>query len=151
VQEGELNLGISQTKRTFAIDNTVSLGAQLDVPIPANDPCNIHGLILDVWVGSEVTGQHDFGKWGLFLLPRTGTSVPPINTAGVNAEAAVSTIWMLGSWMLIGPDHNHVGGAPKSSRNCPNSGRLVFSLENSAVSAGAVRVHGTVTWFETTK
>jgi len=151
VQEGELNLGISQTKRTFAIDNTVNAGAQLDVQIPANDPCNIHGLILDVWVGSQVDTQHDFGKWALLLLPRSGTGVPSMDTSGVNSENSVSTIWMLGSWMIIGPDHNHVGGAPRTSRNCPNSGRLFFVLENSSVSAGAVRVHGTVSWFETTK
>jgi len=133
------------------IDNTVAAGAQLDVVIPADDPCNIHGLIVDVWIGSQVDTQHDFGKWALFLLPRTGTAVPSINTAGVNNELNNSVTWILGSWMLIGPDHNHVGAAPRTSRNCPKAGRLVFSVENSAVSAGAVRVHGTITYFQTVK
>ncbi len=151
MQEGELNLGIAQTKKLFVIDNTIGAGAQLDVEIPADTPCNVHGLILDVWVGSQVATQHDFGNWALFALPRTASGVPPITTSGVNAENFASTVWMFGNWMLIGPDHNHVGGAPKSSRNCPDAGRLVFSLENSAVSAGAVRVHGTVSWFETRK
>jgi len=144
-------MGISQTKRQLVIDNTVNAGAQLNVVIPATDSCNVHGLILDVWVGSQVDTHHDFGKWALMLMPRGGTAIPVINTAGINAEADTSTFWMLGSWMLIGPDHNHVGGAPRTSRNCPKNGRLVFSLENSAVSAGAVRVHGTVSWFETIK
>jgi len=151
VQEGELNLGITQTKRQQVIDNTVAAGAQLDVVLPADNPCNIHGLIVDVFVGSQVDTQHDFGKWGMLLLPRGGTGVPSLTTASINGENAVATFWMLGAWMLIGPDHNHVGGAPRTSRNCPQKGRLVFALENSSVSAGAVRVHGTVTWFETRK
>ena len=145
-------MGISQTKRMQAIDNTVSAGAQLDVVLnTADDPCNIHGLIIDLWVGQQVVTFHDFGKWALFLLPRTGTSVPSINTTGVNSENASSVIWMLGTWMVVDVDRAHVGGAPRTSRNCPRGGRLVVSIENSSVSAGAVRVHGVATWFETIK
>ena len=132
------------------IDNTVGAGAQLNVPIPATQSCNVHGLILDVWVGSQVDTQHDFGKWGICQLPRGTTAIPLLTTTALNTEVDAATFWMLGSWMIIGPDHNHVGGAPRTSRNCPKNGRMVFVLENSALSAGAVRVHGTVTWFETT-
>ena len=144
-------MGISQTKRQQVIDNTISAGSQLDVTMPGEDACNIHGLIVDLWVGSQVDTQHDFGKWAVMLLPREGTGVPSLTTANLNNEKDASVFWMLGSWMIIGPDHNHIGGAPRTSRNCPRQGRMIISIENSAVSAGAVRVHGTVTWFETTK
>jgi len=145
-------MGVTQTKRVQVIDNTVAAGAQLNVALrAATDACNIHGLVLDIWVGSQVDTQHDFGKWALMVLPRTGTNTPSLTTGTLNTEIDNPTFWMIGSWMLIGPDHNHVGGAPRTSRNCSQSARLVFALENSAVSAGSVRVHGTATWFETSK
>jgi len=145
-------LGISQTKRVQAIDNTVADGAQLNVTLStAGDPCNIHGLVLDLWVGQQVVTFHDFGKWALMLLPRGGTGVPSITTANLNNELDNSVFWMVGSWMIVDVDRAHVGGAPRTSRNCPRNGRLVVAIENSAVSAGPVRVHGTATWFETIK
>ncbi len=144
-------MGITQTKRVFVIDNTVSAGAQLNVQIPADSPCNIHGLILDLWVGQQVLTFHDFGKWALLLLPRGGAGVPSLTTTSLNSGVDQAVIWMLGAWMVVDQDRNHVGGAPRTSRNCPQQGRLFFALENSALSAGAVRVHGTVTWFETRK
>ena len=144
-------MGTSQTKRVRVIDNTVAAGAQLNDILPQTDACNVHGLIVDLWVGSQVDTQHDFGKWALMQLPRGTTPIPSLVTSTLNTEVDAATFWMIGSWMLIGPDHNHIGGAPRTSRNCPAQGRLVIAIENSSVSAGAVRVHGTVTWFETTK
>jgi len=152
VQEGELNLGTTQTKRVQVIDNTVALGAQLDVTLnTAGDPCNIHGLILDIWVGQQVATFHDFGNWALMLLPRGASVIPSLTTTSLNNEKNNPVMWMNGNWMLVDLDRNHVGGAPRTSRNCPRDGRLVFSLENSAISQGAVRVHGVATWFETIK
>jgi len=145
-------LGISQTKRTQAVDNTISAGAQLDVVLKtAEDPCNIHGLIIDLWVGQQVLTFHDFGYWAVTLLPRANATVPVITTTRVNDERDSAVTWMLGTWMLVGEDRNHIGGAPRTSRNCPRDGRLVISIANSAISAGAVRAHGVATWFETTK
>jgi len=145
-------LGISQTKRQQGIDFTVSAGAQgLATLNTAADPCNIHGLILDLWVGSEVTGQHDFGHWSVVLQPREDTSAPSMTTSGISAEDANAIFWMLGTWMLIGPDKVHIGGAPRTSRNCPRGGRLRVLVENSVLSAGAMRVHGNASWFETIK
>jgi len=145
-------MGISQTKRQQVIDNTVALGAQLNVTLnTATDPCNIHGLVLDVWIGSQVDTQHDFGKWAVVLQPRATAGAPVLTTTALNSEIDNPIFWMLGSWMLVGPGWNHVGGAPRTSRNCPRDGRLRFIVENSSVSAGSVRVHGTATWFETIK
>jgi len=149
VQAGEVNLGVTQTKRQLVIDNTISAGASLNSVLPISDACNVHGLIVDIWVGSQVDTQHDFGKWAVMQLPRGGTGIPAITTANINTENDNAVFWMLGAWMIIGPDHNHIGGAPRTSRNCPKNGRVVVAIENSSVSAGAVRVHGTVTWFET--
>jgi len=145
-------MGVSQTKRQQGISNTVSAGGQSDTILnTASDPCNIHGLIVDLWVGSEVTGQHDFGHWSVVLQPRGDASTPAINTGAISLEAANPIFWMLGSWMVIGPDKSHIGGAPRTSRNCPRGGRLKVSVENSALSAGAVRYHGNASWFETIK
>jgi len=145
-------MGISQTKRMQAIDNTLSLGSQLATTInTADDPCNIHGLQLDLFIGSNVGAEHNFGKWALVLQPRGSAAAPSINTTGINAEDNNAIFWMLGSWMIVDRGFAHVGGAPRTSRNCPEKATLKFLLENSALSTTAVRVHGTVTWFETTK
>ena len=80
-------MGLSQTKRTQAIDNTVAAGAQLDVILnTTEEPCNIHGLIIDLWVGQQVATFHDFGYWAVSILPRTTTTVPVLNTTNVNQE-----------------------------------------------------------------
>ncbi len=145
-------MGITQTKREQAIDNTISLGSQLSQVInTSEDPCNIHGLSLDLFVGSNVGAEHNFGKWKLFLMPRTGTNIPTLTTTAVNDERDSAITWMLGSWMIVDRGFAHIGGAPRTSRNCPRGGRLVLVVENSALSTTAVRVHGTMTWFETTK
>jgi len=145
-------LGISQTKRTQGIDNTIAAGAQLNVTINASEePCNIHGLVLDLWIGQQVATFHDFGYWALYLLPRVTTSVPVLNTTNLGDERDSAVTWMLGSWMVVDTDKAHVGGAPRTSRNCPRGGRLVLTIANAALSAGSVRVHGIATWFETVK
>ncbi len=145
-------MGIAQTKRIQVIDNTVSAGAQLNVTLKSGeDACNVHGLILDLWVGGQVLTQHNFGKWALSTVIRSGAGAPNLTTTSLNAETDNPVIWMLGAWMIVDPDRIHVGGAPRTSRNCASKSKIVFSLENSAVSAGAVRVHGVCTWFETTK
>ncbi len=143
-------MGVSQTKRTQAVDTTVTANATTEFVISTSeDPCNIHGLIVDVHIGNTSAGLN-FGQWGVFLLPRKDTSSPGIQTSAVNSEEASAVTWMLGNWMNVLETVDHIGGAPKSSRNCPRQGRLVFKLENSPVSVGTVRVHGTFTWFETT-
>ena len=144
-------MGVSQTKRTQAIDNTIAAGAQLDVVLnTAEDPCNIHGLIIDLWIGQQVVTFHDFGYWAVFILPRKGTAVPPLTTTNINNENDSAVTWMLGTWMVVDVDRAHIGGAPRTSRNCPRGGRMVISMANSAISAGAVRAHGVASWFETT-
>jgi len=151
VQEGELNMGVSQTKRISAVDNTIAAGGQLDIEIKSDNACNIHGLIVDLWVGQQVATFHDFGYWAVSLLPRTQTQVPNLITSQVNDERDSAVFWMLGSWMIVDTDRAHVGGAPRTSRNCPRDGRMVVSISNAALSAGSVRVHGVISWFETVK
>jgi len=59
---------------------------------------------------------------------------------------------MLGTWMTSDTGVvSHIGGSPRTSRNCPRGGRLVLAVANSALSGSTVRIHGTMTWFETTK
>jgi len=141
-----------QTKRVQVIDNTIAAGTQLNVTIKTlEDACNVHGLILDLWVGQQVLTFHDFGKWALMVVERKTAGIPLLTTTSLNAENDNTTFWMLGSWMVVDQDRVHIGGAPRTSRNCRKDSRLIVGIENSAVSAGAVRVHGTVTWFETTK
>jgi len=145
-------MGVSQTKREQAIDNTISVGAQLDVDlVTVVDPCNIHGLIVDMFVGSNVGAEHNFGHWSVHVRPRTGTGAPAMTTTGINLEKDIAIKWMQGSWMIVDRGFTHIGGAPRTSRNCPRGGRLTVSIGNSAVSTTAVRVHGVATWFETQK
>ena len=133
------------------IDNTVAPGAQFnDVIITSEDPCNIHGMILDVTIGTNVAGLN-FGNWALSLLPRSATAVPILTTAAANTEVDSAVFWLFGSWMTEASVFARIGGSPRTSRNCPRGGRLVFGVENSAVSGTTVRIRGTVTWFETIK
>jgi len=143
-------MGISQTKRQQVIDNTISAGTQVNTTIRTiGDPCNIHGLILDLWIGSRLVTQHNFGQWAVLINPRGGTGTPSITTTSINAEQDNPLFWMLGSWMTVESDKSHVGGAPRTSRNCPTNSKLTLAIESSALSEGASRIHGTVTWFET--
>ena len=141
-------MGVSQTKRTQGHDNTIVPGAQTVFTNTSEDACNIHGLILDLLVGGLSTGLN-FGHWALCLLPRSSTAVPVITTTNLNSEIDSPVMWMLGTWMLNNDSISHIGGAPKSSRNCPRGGRLVAIIESSVLSASNVRVHGNSTWFET--
>ncbi len=145
-------MGVSQTKRTQSIDNTIAANAQVATIISTSeDPCNIHGLIADMFLGQTGVGL-TFGYWALVLLPRGDTAVPTLNTTTINAEQFSSVVWMLGSWMTDDAGViSHIGGAPKSSRNCPRNGRLVLSIHNSALSGSTVRIHGMLSWFETIK
>jgi len=144
-------MGVSQTKRVQVVDNTVIANGQLDVVITTSeDPCNIHGMIVDLWIADGVS-QIDFGQWAVSLLPRAATAVPILTTGAVNTEVDTAVFWMISSWMVSGQNPVRIGGAPKTSRNCPRNGRLVVSVANSPVSGGTVRVHGTVSWFETIK
>ncbi len=145
-------MGITQTKRQQAIDNTVAANAQVNTVInTADDPCNIHGLIIDIRIGSLSTGL-SFGQWAVTLMPRVGTNAPVLTTSTINSEIDNPVFWMLGSWMTdLTGGLDRVGGAPRTSRNCPRGGRLQFNLENSAVSGSGIRFHGTATWFEVIK
>jgi len=145
-------MGITQTKRQQALDNTIAVGGQITFVLnTASDPCNIHGLMLDINIGSNVGSEHNFGAWALVLSPRGTTGIPAITTGAINFEADNPIFWMLGSWMNIDRGFTHIGGAPRTSRNCPRGGRLQVTIANSPVSTSAVRVHGTATWFETIK
>ena len=145
-------MGVSQTKRSVAIDNTISVGANLAQDlVNVEDPCNVHGLILDLWIGSNVGAEHNFGKWAVFAQPRTNTNIPTVNTTNVNDERDSAITWMLGAWMIVDRGSTHIGGAPRTSRNCPRGGRITLAIENSTLSTTAVRVHGVCTWFETQK
>jgi len=143
-------LGISQLRRQFALDFTVLANAtgNANVNIPS-DPCNVHGLIVDVRIGSIGIGL-SFGTWALTLRPRASTSIPDLRTADINAEKDNPVFWMLGSWMADEQGAvDRVGGSPRTSRNCPRDSKLNFAVENSPISGATVRVHGVVTWFET--
>jgi len=145
-------MGISQTKRTQGIDGTISAGTQVNTLLnTAGDPCNIHGFQLDLWIGSRLITQHNFGHWAVTLQPRGDTTMPNIKTSDLSAELSSSIMWMLGSWMTVESDKAHIGGAPRTSRNCPKGGRLQVAIESSALSEGASRFHGNAQWFETIK
>jgi len=143
-------MGTTQTKRTQGIDSTIAANANASFTISSEEPCNIHGLITDVFVGNTGAGLN-FGHWGVYLLPRTSTGVPVPTTGNLNTEIDSAVTWMTGTWMCNTESVAHIGGAPRSSRNCPRGGRLVLVIENSALSASLVRVHGVQTWFETIK
>ena len=145
-------MGLSQLRRQQAIDNTVSLGATLEVFLKTGeDACNIHGLILDIFIGSNVGAEHNFGKWALVAQPRATTGAPGMTTTALNAELDNAVFWMLGAWMIVDRGFTHIGGAPRTSRNCPKEARIKLLVENSSLSTTAVRVHGTATWFETSR
>jgi len=145
-------MGISQTKRQQVIDNTISVGATLNVDVRAGeDACNMHGLIADLFIGSNVGVEHNFGKWALVSLPRGETGAPVMTTTALNSEVSNPVFWMLGAWMIVDRGVAHIGGAPRTSRNCASSNRTKLLVENSALSTSAVRIHGTITWFETAK
>jgi len=145
-------MGITQTKRQQAFDTTVAANALASIVLRVrSDPCNIHGLILDVHVGNTGVGL-SFGQWCVVLMPRADTTIPVMTTAGINTEDANPIFWMLGNWMTHETGGiDHIGGAPKSSRNCGQAGVLRFIIENSPVSGSTVRIHGTASWFETAK
>jgi len=145
-------MGITQTKRTSALDNTTAANAQTNTIISTSeDPCNIHGLQVDMMLGQTGAGL-TFGYWAVYLLPRVGTAFPTLQTTQINAEQDTAVLWMLGTWMTDDSGViSHIGGSPRTSRNCPRGGRLVFILANSALSGSTVRIHGTFTWFETIK
>jgi len=144
-------LGISQTKRIQAVDDIVAPNTTGGITITSEEPCNIHGMQIDVQIGNTAAGL-TFGYWAVYLLPRGSTALPTLNTTNLNNEQDSPVTWMLGSWMTDDAGVvSHVGGSPKTSRNCPRGGRLVLSIANSVLSGSSVRLHGTITWFETTK
>jgi len=144
-------MGVSQTKRERALDNIIAANAQVALTIQSEDPCNIHGLIFDMMIGQTSVGL-TFGYWKMFLLPRTSTPVPVVNTANINTEDDTAVTWMSGTWMTDDAGVvSHIGGAPRTSCNCSRGGRLVLVIANSALSGSSVRIHGTVSWFETIK
>jgi len=145
-------MGISQTKRVRAFDNTVAANAQIGLILnTADDPCNIHGLITDMMIGQTGVGL-SFGYWALCLLPRGTTANPVLTTTALNSEVDNPIFWMVGTWMTDDAGVvSHIGGAPRTSRNCPRGGRLVLVIANSALSGSTIRTHGVATWFETIK
>jgi len=144
-------MGVSQTKRTEGVDFTVAANTQGEQAITAEEACNIHGLIMDVMIGQTGAGL-SFGYWAVYLLPRGGTPVPVLNTTNLDSEIDSAVTWMVGTWMTDDAGViSHIGGAPRTSRNCPRGGRLMFVFANSALSGSLVRVHGVMSWFETIK
>jgi len=145
-------MGISQTKRLSAFDDIIAANAQgVFFVTTSEEPCNIHGMILDMMIGQTGAGL-TFGYWILALLPRKDTGVPIVNTATLNTEDYSAITWMVGTWMTDDAGVvSHIGGAPRTSRNCPRGGRLVMIIHNSALSGSSVRTHGTASWFESIK
>jgi len=145
-------MGTTQTKHQQVFDNILAANAQVNFDIKtADDACNVHGLILDIHVGNTGVGL-TFGQWALVLRPRgQAINTPVITTSQINLEFEIPIFWMLGNWMTEAGQIDHIGGAPKSSRNCARNSILTVSVESSALSGSSVRVHGTATWFETTK
>ena len=79
-------MGTTQTKRMQTLDNTIAANAQVTFTIDtADDPCNIHGLIVDMHVGNTGVGL-SFGQWIAYVQPRGSTSGPIIDTTAINAE-----------------------------------------------------------------
>jgi len=144
-------MGISQTKRLSALDNTVAANAENVLNIQSEEPCNIHGLIVDIMIGQTGTGL-SFGYWSLYLIPRPVATTLALNTTNINGENDSAVTWMIGTWMTDDAGViSHIGGSPRTSRNCPRGGKLVLVISNSALSGSTIRIHGTLSWFETIK
>jgi len=144
-------MGVSQTRRNQGVDNTLAPNGGVSITNTSEEPCNIHGLQVDVMIGNTGAGL-TFGYWAIYLLPRGSTGVPTLTTTNLNNEQDSPVTWMLGTWMTTDTGVvSHIGGSPRTSRNCPRGGRLILRITSSVLSASSVRIHGVMTWFETIK
>ena len=102
-------MGKATTKWTHSFDHTISTGAQQDETIFLNDgstnrhaetAVNLHGIRINIEIIVSGTAAFlpSFGHWALYVLPRSTTAVPTLNSANLDTQADTNAIWALGAW-----------------------------------------------------
>ncbi len=103
-------------------------GGGLDLEIKAQRAHNVHGLICEVNIESEVQDANSNGSWAVYLFPGDIIAAADfLNTwAEWDDENISQYLWGQGLWMASNQTPAHVKFAPKPSRNITKGGRVVL-------------------------
>ena len=89
---------------------------------------NIHGLICEINVESEVMEANSNGHWAVYLFPGNVANNNDLLETWNDWDDEVVTqyLWGQGLWMASNQTPFHMRFAPKTSRNVPKGGRVVL-------------------------
>ena len=121
---------MKQTRMLKADSAALTTGGGLSVEIQAVRAHNIHGLICEVNIESEVMDANSNGHWAVYLLPGDViTNNDLMETWSQWDDEKVSQyLWGQGLWMASNQTPYHMMFAPGTSRNVTKSGRVVLRV-----------------------
>ena len=91
---------------------------------------NVHGLIVDINVESEVMDANSNGYWIVYAF-RGDAIVPadlPTAYSQLDDEDIHPYVWGIGNWMASNQTPYHTVFRPKTSRNLMRQGRIFVSV-----------------------
>jgi len=124
---------------------------QLTMDFDESDVVNLHGFRAEAVLEPETENANANGTWAIYVLPGDIIQAAdlPANIGQLNATDAAAYLWGAGVWAAANQTTDKIKFEPKTSRNIPNKGRVVFRVTFDGVSAGNVRINQLMTGFTT--
>ncbi len=133
-----------QRKRVHAVSSLLAgagVAGILVGTIDESNGVNAHNVHLSFTCEPDSTDANGAGQWALWCLPDETSSAPATSVAGLEAEGSNAFLWASGLWVASNQTPFHSGDITfKSSRNCQNGARLVFTVHVEGLTAGSTRV-----------
>jgi len=108
---------------------------------------NAHGLRISSIVQPGTQDADANGVWALWCLPDETSTIPTIDNAFMEAETKNAFLWATGNFAATNQTPDKIELEIRTSRNCQNGARIVWSIRMNTLTAGTARVRTTCTYF----
>jgi len=123
---------MARSQNRYLEGNTGALttNAQLITEIDFDNAVNVHGLLVDINIESEVMDANSNGFWVVYAFPggTIDNSDLPTTYNALNDEVIQGYVWGIGNWMASNQTPFHTQFRPKTSRNLPRRGRVLVQV-----------------------
>ena len=121
----------------------------LDTALDEGPSVNVHGLRYCFSIEPENGDANANGFWLCLCLPAgvLQTTDFPTTFANLDNDNFNPYVWGVGCWTASNQAPYHYEFTPSTSRTCQNGARISAYIVKSGISAGAVRINQTMTFF----
>jgi len=135
---------------TYSNTTLNSRADKAEIELDESASVNVHGLRYCGSIEPENADANANGFWLLLCLPAgiiTPTTQMPGSFAELDNENFLPYVWGVGCWTASNQAPYHFEFAPRTSRTCQKGARIYGYICKTGISAGAVRLNETLTFF----